>query len=91
MNMRRLANLIYEKLDDWIILSIKAENEALNKLTDIIRETIETEKKIKYELELDTFDTIINLDMQNYIELPVNKKFLKIIAKTATRERNNRS
>jgi len=71
-NMRKLANNIYNKLDDWIILSIKAENEALNQLTDIIREGIEKEEKIKYELELDTFDTIINLDMQNYNELPVN-------------------
>jgi len=70
--MRKLANNIYNKLDDWIILSIKAENEALNQLTDIIREGIEKEEKIKYELELDTFDTIINLDMQNYNELPVN-------------------
>lgn len=77
-NMRKLANNIYNKLDDWIILSIKAENEALNQLTDIIRETIEKEQKIKYELELDTFDTIINLDMQNYIELPVFNKLLII-------------
>ncbi len=69
--MRKLANNIYNKLDDWIILSIKAENEALNQLTDIIRETIEKEEKIQFELELDTFDTIINMDMQNYIELPV--------------------
>lgn len=70
-NMRRTANTIYNKIEDWIILAIKAENEALNQLTNIIKSHIEKEKKIKYELELDTFDIIINMDVQNYIELPV--------------------
>lgn len=69
-NIRKLANNIYNKLDDWIILAIKAENEALNQLTNILKSTIEKEQKIKYELELDTFDVIINMDVQNYIELP---------------------
>lgn len=70
-NIRKLANTIYDKLDDWIILSIKAENEALNQLTNIIRSHIEQEIKIKYELELDTFDVIVNMDIHNYIEQPV--------------------
>jgi hypothetical protein len=69
-NIRKIANSLYSKLDDWIILSIKAENEALNQLTNILKSQIEKEQKIKYELELDTFDVIINMDVQNYIELP---------------------
>ena len=69
-NLRKIANSIYSKLDDWIILSIKAENEALNQLCNMLRDHIEQEKKIKYELELDTFDVIVNMDVQNYIELP---------------------
>ena len=36
----------------------------------MLRDHIEQEKKIKYELELDTFDVIVNMDVQNYIELP---------------------
>jgi hypothetical protein len=71
-NMRKIANNIYNKLDDWVVLSNKAENEALNQLTNILKSTIEKEQKIKYELELDTFDVIVNFDVQNYIELPVN-------------------
>ena len=69
-NLRRIGNSIYSKLDDWIVLSIKAENEALNQLCNMLRDHIEQEKKIKYELELDTFDVIVNMDVQNYIELP---------------------
>ncbi len=71
INIRKLANSIYNKLDDWIILSIKAENDALNALVNLLKNAIEKEQKIKYELELDTFDVIINMDVQNYIELPV--------------------
>lgn len=69
-NLRKMANSIYSKLDDWIVLSIKAENEALNQICNMFRDHIEQEKKIKYELELDTFDVIVNMDVQNYIELP---------------------
>jgi len=68
--LRKIANSIYSKLDDWILLSIKAENEALNQICNMFRDHIEQEKKIKFELELDTFDVIVNMDVQNYIELP---------------------
>ena len=69
-NFRRLSLTVYNKLEDWIILAIKAENEALNELTNMLKENIESESKIKYELALDTFDVIVNMDVQNYIELP---------------------
>ena len=69
-NFRRLSLTVYNKLEDWIILAIKAENEALNELTVILKENIESESKIKYELALETFDVIVNMDVQNYIELP---------------------
>ena len=69
-NIRKLSLSVYNKLEDWIILAIKAENEALNQLTTMLKENIEKEAKIKYELALDTFDVIVNMDVQNYIELP---------------------
>jgi len=69
-NFRKLSLTVYNKLEDWIILAIKAENEALNELTVMLKENIESESKIKYELALDTFDVIVNMDVQNYIELP---------------------
>jgi len=69
-SLRKIASSIYSKLDDWIVLSIKAENEALNQICNMFRDHIEQEKKIKFELELDTFDVIVNMDVQNYIELP---------------------
>ena len=58
-NMRKFSLSVYNKLEDWIILAIKAENEALNQLTNMLKENIEKEAKIKYELALDTFDVII--------------------------------
>ena len=69
-NFRRLSLTVYNKLEDWIILAIKAENDALNELTVMLKENIESESKIKYELALETFDVIVNMDVQNYIELP---------------------
>ena len=36
----------------------------------MLKENIESEPKIKYELALDTFDVIVNMYVQNYIELP---------------------
>ena len=69
-NIRKISLSVYDKLEDWIILAIKAENEALNQLTFMLKENIEKEEKIKYELALETFDIIINMDVQNYIELP---------------------
>ncbi len=32
INLRKFANCIYNKLEDWIILSFKAEKESLNQL-----------------------------------------------------------
>ena len=69
-SLRKQANEIYSKLEDWIILAIKAENEALSQLSYILKKHIEDEQKIKYELELDTFDIKINMDVVNYIEEP---------------------
>jgi hypothetical protein len=77
-NIRKLTNNIYNKLNDWIILSNKSENEALNQLSSILRSHIEKEQKIKYELELDTFDIIVNMDIQNFIELPVILYYIKL-------------
>lgn len=68
--LRNNANEIYSKLEDWIILAIKAENEALGQLSFILKKHIEDEQKIKYELELDTFDIKVNMDVVNYIEEP---------------------
>jgi len=66
--LRQLSSELYSKFDDWIILSTKAENEAIFQLSNILRDSIETERKIKYQLELDTFDVVINKDLLNFYE-----------------------
>jgi hypothetical protein len=69
-NLRKFAGLIYSKLDDWISLAIKSENEALEKLTNILRSHIESETRIKFELLFNIFDININKDVQNFLEYP---------------------
>jgi hypothetical protein len=68
--LRKFANSIHSKLDDWITLAIKAENEALNKLTNIIRSHVENETRVKFELLFSIFDININKDVQNFLEYP---------------------
>jgi hypothetical protein len=57
-NMRNLANTVYNQLDDWIIQTIKTENDAMNILINRLRDCIDHEYKVKNinEVELDTFD-----------------------------------
>jgi hypothetical protein len=44
--MRAKAIKVYTKLDDWIIVSNKTENEAVDEMCGIIKQAIEEEKKI---------------------------------------------
>ncbi len=44
--MRLKCNNIYQKLDDWILVAVKAENEAVDEMCGVIKTSIEEEKKI---------------------------------------------
>jgi hypothetical protein len=68
--LRKFASSIYTKLDDWITLAIKAENEALGKLTNILRSHVENETRVKFELLFNIFDINLNKDVQNFLEYP---------------------
>lgn len=67
-NMRRIANLVYDKLDEWIISTIKAENEAMNTLVERLNSMIEREMKVKVDLEMDGFDIYNVTDISQYID-----------------------
>jgi hypothetical protein len=56
-DMRNTANTVYNQLDEWIIQTIKVENDAMNILINKLRDSIDNEVKVKtIDIELDTFD-----------------------------------
>lgn len=78
-NMRRLANIIFDKLDDWIIITIKSENEAMNSLTSLLRNLIEREAKVRVDFELDVFDIYNMIDITEHMEsVPIPMPFKEI-------------
>ena len=36
-----MANLLYNKLQDWILYTVRVENQAMNEMAKIFRDTIE--------------------------------------------------
>ena len=44
--MRAKASEIYKKLDDWIAVSVDAENCAVDEMTQVVKEAIEKEIRI---------------------------------------------
>lgn len=71
-NMKRVTQLIYDKLDEWIIDAIKAENEAMNNLIYFIDNHIESESKIKCEMEMDSFDIFRIINVSDFFEPEIN-------------------
>lgn len=76
--MRGIANNIFETLDEWIINTVKAENDAMNSLIDFLNSDIERERKVRLDCELDGFDiyNLINVkeQLENVIEpLPLKE------------------
>jgi hypothetical protein len=54
-------------MDEWIISSIKYENDALNNLTKLFDNFIEKGRTIKIDNELDIFDIYRKIDTDNYL------------------------
>jgi hypothetical protein len=44
--MRQKSLKVYSKLDDWIHVATKTENEAVNEMCIVVKRAIEEEKKI---------------------------------------------
>jgi hypothetical protein len=72
-DMRNKANDVYKKLDDWIAVSVDAENNAINELTDIVKDQIEAEVRVEDELRLKFMDFSIDRKLKNYIDPPPPK------------------
>ena len=64
---------IYQKLDDWISVSSKAENDAVDEVCDVIKEAIEDQGKIQDELRIKFMDFFVDKGILNFIEPPPEK------------------
>lgn len=72
-HQRELALKIYKKLDDWIAVGNKAENDAMDEVCHVIKDAIESEQKIQVELNIKFMDFIIESKIFNYIDPPPEK------------------
>jgi len=64
---------MYQKLDDWIAVSSKAENDAIDEVCDVVKEAIEDQGKIQDELRVKFMDFVVDSGILNYIEPPPEK------------------
>jgi hypothetical protein len=68
--MRFMAKALYNKLEDWIVYSIRAENDAITVITRIMRRAIENQEKLQKELQLNYVDVVINHKYLNFLTPP---------------------
>lgn len=69
-HQRQLALRVYKKLEDWIAVANKAENDAIDEVCTVIKEAIEGEHKIQVELNIKFMDFVIESKIFNYIDPP---------------------
>ena len=61
---------MYKKLEDWIFVAQKAEMEAIDQMSIVIKNHIESEQKIKSELRIDFMDFTVDKSTLNFITPP---------------------
>jgi len=71
--MRSKAIKVYTKLEDWIHVSNKTENDAVEEMSIVVKIAIEEEKKIQDELRIKFMDFCVDEKIMNYIEPPPEK------------------
>jgi hypothetical protein len=64
---------VYQKLDDWILVSSKAENDAIEEVCDVVKQAIEEQGKIQDELRVKFMDFFVDKAILNFIEPPPEK------------------
>jgi len=67
---RNLSLKIYQKLEDWIHVSNKAENDAIDQIADVIKDAIESEDKVQVELRINYMDFLVDHKIHNFIIPP---------------------
>lgn len=71
--MRQRALKTYLKLEDWILVSTKTENDAVDEMCIVIKRAIEEEKKIQDELRIKYMDFCVDEKIMNFIIPPPEK------------------
>lgn len=61
---------MYKKLEDWIYVAQKAEMDAIDQMSTLIKEHIESEQKIKAELRVKFMDFTVDRATLNFITPP---------------------
>jgi hypothetical protein len=72
-HQRELSLRIYQKLEDWITVANKAENDASEEVCEVVKDAIEGEKKIQVELNINFMDFVVDKSIYNYIDPPPEK------------------
>jgi len=72
-HQRELSLRTYQKLDDWIAVATKAENDAIEEVCDVLKDAIEDQEKIQDELRIKFMDFFVDKGILNYIEPPPEK------------------
>ncbi len=70
-NFRKISNIVYQKIDDWIVEAVKLENETMNQLVEEIRSCIDNEEHFKFDPSFDLIDLNVNIDYDSFIEILV--------------------
>lgn len=73
LHQRERSLKLYQKLDDWIAVSSKAENDAIEEVCDVIKEATEDQGKIQDELRIKFMDFFVDKGILNFIEPPPAK------------------
>jgi len=73
LHQRERALKMYQKLEDWIAVSGKAENDAIEEVCDVVKEAIEEQGKIQDELRIKFMDFFVDKGILNFIEPPPAK------------------
>lgn len=70
---RQQSLTVYKKLEDWIAVSSRAENDAIEEVCDVVKEAIESQAKIQDELRIKFMDFVVDKSFHNYIDPPPPK------------------
>jgi hypothetical protein len=71
--MRAKALKTYFKLEDWIYVSTKTENDAVDEMSIVIKRAIEEETKIQDELRIKYMDFCVDEKIMNFVVPPPEK------------------
>jgi hypothetical protein len=72
-DIRSKSIRVYTKLEDWIHVANKAENDAVDEMCVVLKRAIEEERKIQDELRIKFMDFCVDEKIMNYIEPPPEK------------------